>query len=339
MRLSLVRHRLATGGLLLLAWGGVAFGQSPDVRQQQSLWGGPAEFSAAPSVTYTSPDDTIRINASIGAMFLQGDEKVMIGNYTLSHLIWRTTAPVLRGSVAMDFGGGLSASLEASTAGFGDSYMEDYDWTKGDDTFANWSHRSQHPQTDLDHYFTGAASLGYELVNHDNAVIRAHAGFKYTDVQWTAYGGSFIYSSVGGFRDVSFTNPDSVAGATYRQQFPELFLGVDGEERYGNFRVGGLLRGGVTFLSVTTDNHWLTNVRFLDNLYVAPTFTAGVDVGYAIGPNAEITLAARYDHIFEQRGNTKYYNIATGAQTGGLLDVAAAGLRSAEVTAGLKGSF
>lgn len=335
---SLVPHRLALSGLLLAACGG-AHAQSPNFWQQESFWGGPAEFSQPPSVSYTSPDDTVRINASIGAMFLQGDEKVVVGNYTLSHLIWQTTTPVLRGSVAVDFGGGLSASLEASTAGFGDSYMEDYDWTKGDDTFANWSHRSQHPQTDLDHYFTGAASLGYELVNHDNAVIRAHAGLKYTDVQWTAYGGSFVYSSDGGFRDQSFTYPDSVAGATYRQQLPELFLGVDGEERYGNFRVGGLLRGGVTFLSVTTDDHWLTNVRFVDNLYVAPTFTAGVDVGYAIGPNAEITLAARYDHIFEQRGDTKYYNIATGAQTSGLPNVAAGALRSAEVTAGLKGSF
>ena len=59
---------------------------------------------------------------------------------------------------------------------------------------------------------------------------------------------------------------------------------------------------------------------------MAPTFTAGVDVGFALGPNAELTLAARYDHIFEQRGDTKYYNIATGAQTGELVDVGGAAL-------------
>lgn len=339
MRFWSISHRLAVAALVLAAASGGVHAQPASVWQQDSIWTGPSEFSSAPSVTYSSPDETLRINASIGAMFLQGDEKVVVGNYTLSHLIWQTRASVLRGSVAVDFGGGFSASVEGSMAGFGDGYMEDYDWKKGDDTFANWSDRSQHPETNLDHYFSGAASLGYELVNHDDAVIRAHAGFKYTDVQWTAYGGSFLYSTPGGFRDVPFTLPDSVAGATYRQQFPELFLGVDGEERYGNFRVGGLLRGGVTFLSVTTDNHWLTNVRFLDNLYIAPTFTAGVDVGYAIGRNAEITLAARYDHIFEQRGDTTYYNIATGAQTGALPGVAAGGLRSAEVTAGLKGSF
>ena len=339
MRLSLVPHRLAIGGLLFAACSGAAFAQSPDFRQQDSFWDGPAEFSGPPSVTYTSPDDTVRIDASIGAMYLEGNEKVMVGDYTLSHLIWQSTAPVLRGSIAADVGGGFSLRAEGSVAGFGSSYMEDYDWTKGDDTFANWSHRSQHPDTNLDHYFTGAASLGYELVRDATTVVRAHGGFKYTDTKWTAYGGTYLYSSDGGFRDQPGSIADGVAGATYRQQFPELFLGIDGEEHYGNFRVGGLLRAGMTFLSVTTDDHWLRNLRFVDSLYVAPTVTVGMDVGYALGENAELTLAARYDHIFEQRGNTQYFNIATGAPTGAINDVAAGALRSGEVTVGLKGSF
>ena len=272
-------------------------------------------------------------------MYLEGNEKVLNGGYTVSHLIWQSTVPVLRGSMAVDFGAGFSFRADASVAAFGNSYMEDYDWLKGDDTFANWSHRSQHPDTNLDHYYTGAASLGYELVNDDTAVIRAHGGFKYTDVKWTAYGGTYLYSSAGGFRDIPGSIPDGVAGITYRQQFPELFLGIDGEERYGNFRIGGLLRGGITFLSVSTDDHWLRNLRFVDTLYVAPTVTAGIDVGFALGPNAELTLAARYDHIFEQRGDTVTYNIATGAQNGSYLDQAGGGLRSAEFTAGLRGSF
>lgn len=292
----------------------------------------PANYSQS------TPDDTVRVNASVGAMYLEGNEKVVSGGYTISHLIWQTKMPVLRGSISVDFGGGLSGTVEGSTAGFGSSYMEDYDWLRGDDTFDNWSHRSQHPDTVVDHYYTGAASIGYELVKDETAVIRAHTGLKYTDVQWTAYGGTYIYSDVG-FRDTVGTIPPGVAGITYRQQLPELFIGVDGEERYGDFRVGGLLRGGVTFLAVATDDHWLRNLRFVDHLYVAPTFTAGVDFGFALGRNAELTLAARYDHIVEQNGDTKYYDIATGLPTGGFLDVAAGALRSAEITAGLKGIF
>ena len=312
-----------------------AMAQSPDLWQQDPYWNGGA------SSGYATSDDTVRVNAGIGAMYLEGNEKVLSGDYTVSHLIWQTLTPVLRGSLAVDFGGGFTASVEGSIAGFGSSYMEDYDWLKGDDSFANLSHRSQHPDTQLDHYFTGAAALGYELVHDDSAVIRAHGGIKYTDVQWTAYGGTYVYSSAGGFRDIAGSVPDGVAGITYRQQLPELFLGVDGEERYGNFRVGGLLRGGVTFLGVATDDHYLRipPLHFVDSLWMAPTFTAGVDVGFALGRNVELTLAARYDHIFEQRGDAKIYDANTDTLIGSSTGTAAAAMRSAEITAGLKGSF
>ncbi|WP_186767035.1 omptin family outer membrane protease [Devosia ginsengisoli] len=321
-------------GMLALFGSAQAMAQSPDMWQQDPYWGGGATANSA-------PDDTVRANASLGLMYLEGNEKVLSGDYTVSHLIWQSLTPVLRGSLAVDFGGGLSASLEGSVAGFGSGYMEDYDWLKGDDTFANWSHRSQHPDTRLDHYFTGAAALGYELVNDGSAVIRAHGGIKYSDVQWTAYGGTYTYSSGGGFRDIAGSIPDGVAGITYRQQLPELFLGVDGEEHYGNFRVGGLLRGGLTFLGVATDDHYLRipPLRFVDSLWVAPTFTAGVDVGFALGRNAELTLAARYDHVFEQRGDTKVYDANTDTLISNTVATAAAGLRSAEITAGIKGSF
>lgn len=333
MRNSSVSRRFAVSLLALAASGSAAMAQSEDWRQDNT-WAG------RPSISQTSADGTVRLNASIGAMYLEGNEKVMNGDYTVSHLIWQSTAPVLRGGLAVDFGGGLSGSVEGSIAGMGSSYMEDYDWLLGDDTFDNWSHRSQHPDTRLDHYLSGAVALGYELVNDDTAVIRAHGGLKYTDVQWTAYGGTYLYSDPG-FRDTPGSIPDGVAGITYRQQFPELFVGVDGEERYGNFRVGGLLRGGLTFLSVATDDHYLRvpPLHFVDSLYVAPTFTAGVDIGFALGPNAELTLAARYDHIFEQRGDSRVTNGSSGALIGNYLDSAAGALRSAELTAGLKASF
>lgn len=293
-------------------------------------------WNAAPlAVQYATPDEVFRVEASIGAMYLRADEKVMVGDYTLSHLIWESTAPVLRGSMAIDVGSGFSIRAEGAAAAYGKSYMEDYDWLKGDDTFDNWSHRSQHPDTSLDYYYSGGASLAYELVSDETATVRVHGGFKYTDVQWSARGGSYLYSSTGGFRDIPGSIPDGAAAITYRQQLPEVFVGVDGDEQYGSVRVGGLLRGGMTFLSRATDDHWRTGVRFTDDLYLAPTVTAGADVGFALSTNAELTIAARYDHVFEHRGDTTY----SGAETGTAYDAAAAALRSVTLTTGLQGSF
>lgn len=299
----------------------------------------PAGSAAAQTYSYTSDDQTVSLTGGLGAIYLEGNEKVVSGSYTVSHLIWQSTAPVLRGSLSVDAGSGFSLNAEGSVAAWGASYMEDFDWLKGDGRAANWSHRSQHPDTRLDHYFTGAASLAYDLVKDDTASVRLHGGVSYRDVQWTAYGGTYVYSSANGFRDQSGSIAQGQAGATYRQQIPEVFVGFDGEEHYGDIRLGGLLRGGVTLLARTRDDHWLRNLRFVDELRVAPTVALGADVGFALGRNAEITFAARYDHVFEQVGDTKYYDIDTGRASGGASNAASGGLRSAEITAGLRGTF
>lgn len=291
-----------------------------------------------PQYDYATPDDTVRVNAGIGAIYLEGNEYVFNGDRTLSQLIWQTKAPVLRGSIAVDVGGGFSISAEGSAAAFGTSYMEDYDWLIATDSFENWTHRSQHPDTDLDHYWTGAAALGFELVRDETAVVRLHGGFKYTDVQWSAYGGSYIYS-VGGFRDTAGNFADGAPGVTYRQQLPEIFLGLDGEERYGNIRLGGLLRGGLTVLAQTHDNHWMRDLLVVDTLGVTPTISAGADVGFALGPLAEIYIAARYDQTFLMRGKSEYFDTNTGIRTIVGDDLGGADFRSVEVTAGLRGTF
>lgn len=291
-----------------------------------------------PQYAYTTPDDTVRINAGVGAVFLEGNEYVFNGPRTLSHLIWQSRAPVLRGSIAIDVGGGFSVSAEGSGAMFGSSYMEDYDWLIATDSFDNWTHRSQHPDTDLDHYWTGAATLGFDLVNDDTAVVRLHSGFKYTDVQWSSYGGSYIYS-VNGFRDTVGSFAAGDPAIRYRQQLPEIFLGLDGEENYGNIRMGGLLRGGLSVFAQTRDNHWMRDLLVVDTMRVAPTLSAGADIGFALGPLAELYIAARYDQAFLMRGKAEYFDTTTGVRTIAGDDLAGADFRSVEVTAGLRGTF
>lgn len=286
----------------------------------------------------TPADERVRLRLESGLMLLEGNELVYAGDYTVSRLVWQSMAPVLRGSVAAEFGHGFSISAEGSVAGYGRSYMEDYDWLAGDDTPENWTHRSQHPDTHLDHYFSGSLALGYELARTSDAVVRVHSGFKYTDLQWAAYGGSYVYSSAG-FRDNVGDFPDGAPGITYRQQMPEVFLGVDGDQYYGNVRVGGLLRGGLTFKSLMTDDHWMRDLRFYDEIKPAPTVALGADVGFALGPMAELYLAGRYDQVFEQRGDSRIYDTVTGALVGTDRDGGAADLRQATLTLGLKGKF
>ncbi|MBX8819108.1 omptin family outer membrane protease, partial [Ochrobactrum sp. MR31] len=75
--------------------------------------------------------------------------------------------------------------------------MKDYDWLMdppagyGSDA---WSHRSIHPDTQLNRYITADLALGHNFYVNETALLNLHGGFKYTNVKWDAYGGSYIYS-------------------------------------------------------------------------------------------------------------------------------------------------
>ncbi|WP_407648992.1 omptin family outer membrane protease [Devosia algicola] len=270
-------------------------------------------------------------------MFLEGNEFVYNGDYRVSRLNWRSRSPVLRGSIDVNLASRFSVRAEGSAAGFGTSYMEDYDWLGGSDAEANWTHRSQHDDTRLDHYFSGSLALGYELFNDGDANVRFLAGAEYTDVKWSAYGGSYIYSSTS-LRDTIGVFPAGSPAIAYRQQFPEVFVGFDGDVNFGNVRWGGMMRGGFTVYSRATDDHWMRNLNFVDTLNVAPSFALGTDVGYQLGQNAEVFLAARYDQIMEQRGDTEITDTNTGVATT-YRDTGAGQLQSLTLTGGFKGKF
>lgn len=292
--------------------------------------------AAAPGAVL--PSETLRLKGSLGAAYIRADELVFNGNSTLSHLIWESRAPMLRGSADLNLGGGFSVSAGGALAGLGASYMEDYDWFVPTNSFDNWTHQSKHPDTHLRHYFSFDLAGGYELARTETAHVRGLLGVKYTDAAWDALGGSYIYS-VNGWRDTVGTFPDGEPGISYRQQLPEVFIGVDGEERYGNLTLGGMLRGGLTVMGRATDHHWMRDLRFEDSFRVAPSWSAGLDASYALGPMAEVFVAARYDQAMQMRGRTEYFDINTGAMTGANDDAAGAELRSIDLTIGLKGRF
>lgn len=298
--------------------------------QYDPMLSDPAAFSVT--------NETVRLRASIGALFIEGDEYVFNGDRTLSHLIWQSKAPVLRGGIDVNVGHGFSISVEGAAAGYGTSYMEDYDWMAPANSFDDWTHRSQHPDTRLNHFLSGEVALGYDLARDERSSVRMHGGFKYTDVYWSAYGGSYVYS-VNGFRDEAGNFPEGEPGIDYRQRLPELFVGVDGEEHYGSFRLGGLLRGGVTVLGSATDNHWMRDLLIEDSFGVAPSLSAGLDAGFALGRMAELFVSARYDQTFQMRGRAEYIDTNTGAITIAEDDIAGAALRTLSLNVGLKGRF
>lgn len=290
--------------------------------------------------------DSVTVWGGLGVISLQANELVYddVGSDTrLSQLIWQSTAPVLTAGLDVSLPEGWTFTAKAQMAMSGDSYMEDYDWIPpyatgtGDN---DWSDRSQHDDTRLDWYFNGALLLGYNLVQTEGLRLNVNGGFKYTDVQWAAYGGSYVYSE-GAYHNEVGDFPDGEKGITYRQMFPAIVAGLDGEITDGDWTFGGGAHAGLTFNASDDDHHWARKppLDFIDKLVSAPLVSVEGSVGYKIADKTQIYLAGSAEQIFTARGDTEVYDNDTRELLETDLDGAGADLFAATISVGVKGTF
>jgi plasminogen activator len=312
-------------------------------------WAEADSFFGGGGYVYSSPDDTVQLRGSIGVLALEAREHVFAGSgatENLSLLIWQGVAPMATGEVLVRLPSDWTLSGKLRAAISGDSYMVDYDWFGPDFVsydFDDWTHRSQHPNTSLDWYFDGSLALGRDVVVEENVRVNLNGGFKYTDVQWAAVGGSAVYSGFdgdppGGFRDTIGTFPD-VPGITYRQQLPTLFAGLDVEAEENGWTYNASARAGMTLFGLATDDHWMRSPprRFIDHLGPTPMASLSFSAGYDVSDNLGVFFEGAVEKVFLGRGDLDVSD--AGTHVGTFVDTIGAELGTLSVSTGLKGSF
>jgi outer membrane protease len=296
---------------------------------------------AADQVEFVSPERNFSFIGGIGYAFLKGDEIVYddVGN-RISHLIWESDAPVLTARFKANIKGNWTVSGGATIGFSGNSHMEDYDWLDASPSYAfgDWSHRSVHPDTDLDRYLNLDIAAGYDFILNEMTMVNLQGGFKYTNVKWTAFGGSFVYSDAG-FRDWVGDFPDGERGITFEQRYPGVFLGAEATAKNGAWAFTGLVRGGFTFNASDTDHHWMRDLRFEEDYSAIPFVSLGAQVDYAVTESASVFLAGNYDHYFKKKGDTTIYDIPTGTEGPTFQDGAGMKFSSFTISAGVKIAF
>lgn len=300
-------------------------------------------LGAAPALALDANDYQLR--GGIGVIGIEAREYVYDGNGSpdvLSLLIWQTAAPVLTAGFQVTLPDGWTFDADVQVALAGKSYMEDYDWLtpfRPSFAFNDWTHRSQHPNTNLDWFFDGRLAIGKDMQLNPDAVVNLHGGFKYTDVQWTAAGGSYIYST-GGFRDDSGTfNPD-VDVIIYRQKLPAVFAGANAEMTHGQWGFGFGAHAGMTFLGEGVDKHLVRTppLHFVDKFKMAPLAGAEAEVSYDTG-GAAMFLKGSMEKVFLARADTEIFNNNTGTLLATSANGAGGELISGTITTGFKGDF
>ncbi|MGF0536543.1 omptin family outer membrane protease [Agrobacterium sp. ES01] len=296
----------------------------------------------AGAVHHAAADDNL-ISGSIdaGIMDIYATETVHSGSFKISELDWETkNVPVLRGSLGIEIAPEWQLKVNGRVGFKGDGKMTDYDWISPyyiDTSKSGWSDRSIHPDTGLDHFYSGGIEINRKFVDDPRNTLSGGIGVKYTDLQWTSRGGSYLYSTTG-TRDTSGTFTDGEKVITYRQQIPTAYAHIDGSRKFGRLSIDGGLEGGFAFAAKATDNHWLRDLEFTDEFDFAPTFGASLGASYTLTPKASLYLTANYDFTNLGRGDTKTYNTSTGVRNS-YDEAAGATLRTIYVGAGLKGSF
>jgi omptin len=294
-----------------------------------------AGIAHADELKVQSLDGAVTFTGSYGITSIRANELVYEGKTTVSRLIWKSrSVNTLNGGVKVDLPADFYLDARGTIGFGGNGHMADYDWLQPGRA---WSDRSEHPDTRLDHYFAGSLEIGRLIASHDGTDIGLGAGFKYTDVQWSAWGGSYIYSE-NGFRDARGHFDPNEKGISYRQTWPVPYLGVNLSHQEGAWTFSGALQGGISVKADDIDDHWVRSLRFYDYFDTTPTVALTGAINYAVRDNIALYFSGSFDKMFRTRGDTKQVDNTNGDVTW-YRDGAGGDYRSATVAFGLKGRF
>lgn len=278
------------------------------------------------------------ISGSIGAAMLQADEYVFNPDGSKgSHLIWESDGvPVATFEAEWRAPETRWALLGSLTLGLTrDSYMEDYDWFDPD---RDWTHRSRHPDTDLDRYVALDVGLRYDLLRREEGALGLLGGFRYTDVKWTARGGDYLYTNQA-FRDTAGSFPDGEKGISYHQMLPALYLGPTGSLEVQGVTLSASVVGGVSFSARAVDDHWMRDLQFHDDFEPAPYLGVKARADYPIATAVSLFVSTDYERYFEAKASTTINDTVTGESEYIPGDAAGGSFEALRVNAGLSLRF
>lgn len=300
-----------------------------------------AEGEKINEFSYRGPD--FYFLGGIGYTSLRADEFVYDEQGAkISQLIWKSSAPALKMAAKFVSDNAFTISANLLAAMSGDSYMEEYDW--GETLPAGyppdaWSDLSVHPDTQLIRYWTVDIAFGRNVPLTEASVINLHGGFKYTNVKWTAYGGSYVYSSYSGFRDVSGDFNAGEPAISYEQSYPALFLGAEIATQLSGWMLSAFARGGISIAPRDDDHHWMRDIYFIETYGQTPFISLGVRAEYALNSRLFMFLAGNFDQYFHKTGDTEIFDIKSGKSLVVYPDAAGMKLQSLAISAGFQYRF
>jgi outer membrane protease len=234
------------------------------------------------------------------------------GDGKLSELNWKTEhAVTLQIGVTRNLLPRIDLFANGTYGYEANSDMVDTDWLGFD---ANWTDRSRHPDTSLEHYFQGEVGLSWLAWDRGPWQLFLRGGFRYTDIAWAAHGGSYVYSTFPPFtfRDQQGDFPNGALGIAYRQKIPGVFLGPQFSCALGRLTLRG---GGLAGMSISPsdrDRHWAAGSIFVEEFDQQVFFGGNVGLDYKLENALTLFFEGVYDKFPLMKGSSQFTDLATG---------------------------
>lgn len=208
---------------------------------------------------------SIELNLGVGLLNGKSQEKVYDLGQKLSELNWDIKqVPTLHLGLAYHPRDWLTLDVRGWTRmSGGNSHMKDYDWLDGED--ADWTHYSNHPDTRLKSAWQAEFSATGWALKRENLALGVMAGYQRSQFDWQAWGGSYVYSSDAGFRDLAGDFPANQKGISYRQTYATPFLGLVGLYNHQSWSVEGRFKYSQWVKARDFDTHHMRDLTFAGN--------------------------------------------------------------------------
>lgn len=229
------------------------------------------------------------------------------GGRKVSQLDWKyRNAAIIKGAINWDLFPRLSVGASGwTTLDRKGGDMTDRDWQDPDNPGA-WTDESRHPDTRLN--FASEFDLNAKgwLLNEPDYRLGIMAGYQESRYSFTARGGSYIYSSDEGFRDLTGKFQDGERAIGYKQRFKIPYIGLTGSYRYKDFELGSTFKYSGWVRSYDNDEHYDPSKRitYRDKVKNQNYYSVAVNAGYYITPDAKVYIEGTWNRITNKKGDT-----------------------------------
>lgn len=289
---------------------------------------------------YTWESESLSFGVSAGWLTGQSHEFVYDGDGNkISELIWDMEhAYALHADLGIRLTPALKLNARGTWAGGIDNHMEDYDWMGLEFGQADWTHRSIHDETELDHFARFDINLQYDVIHRESLIIGGLLGARFTGVQWSASGGDFVYTTdpSSTFRDDVFSMSDDILGITYEQTWSVVYAGVQALLQGPSWRVTGSLIGSPFAYGEDDDDHWLRSLNFESNFEPTKFVAASAEAAYLFGGHYQVFVNANGERYYNTDGDMKITDTSSGGSLSLDGDVSGGDHENFEVSLGFR---